>query len=199
MNPFSVSVIVACSLLSPPLLAQRGGMYGGGMSGIHPAPSLRHTTGGRPLVTGFRRERSGYAPAGYAPAGYAPWGWGSPSYYSDQGYSQACNGGSPSPQALVVGPRQGPLDPPPPSAEPVRPVTRDYTWPADTKSAAGFYALASKGGSVRYAVAVWVLGGRVHYTQTDGTGGSAPLDSIDRGATTRLNAENNLSLPLPLD
>jgi hypothetical protein len=183
MKTLTFSFIVACNLLCPGLYAQRGGMHGGGTPGFRPSGPSGHPNAGGPLMTGFRSERRGYMPAGFA-----PWGWGFPSYDSDRSYSPACNEAQ-SPQVIVVAP-QAPPPPPPPPPEPARLVTHEYNWPDAAKPAADHFALVSKDGSVRFAIAVWVQDGKLQYTQTDGTAGSAPLDTLDREATRRLNADN---------
>jgi len=186
------SLIVSCSLLTPALRAQRGGMHGGGAPGFRPSGPAGHPNTGRPFMTGFRSERDRL---GYIPAGFASWGGGFAPNYWDQAYAPACNE-TQSPQVIVVAP-PAPPSPPPPPPEPARLVTHEYNWPDAAKSGAGHFALVSSDGSVRFAVAVWVQDGRLQYTQTDGTAGSAPLDTIDREATRRLNAENRLSFSLP--
>ena len=192
MKKLTLSLIVACAVLSPALRAQRGGMPGG-PPGFHPAPPFGHPGNGRLPMRGVRSERFNTVSAGFA-----RWGWGFPAYYSDQAFGQTCNEASQPPQVLVIGPQPPPpLQTPPPPPEPARLVTHEYDWPAAAESGASHFALAWKDGSVRFAIAVWAQDGMLHYTQTDGTAGRAPLHSIDREATRRLNAENRQSLSLP--
>lgn len=87
-----------------------------------------------------------------------------------------------------------PLMPPSP---PARSVIREYNWPASTSHAASTISLVLKDGTVRLAIAVWTEDGVVHYTGRDGTVGRLPLDSINREATTRTNAEGQVTLWLP--
>jgi hypothetical protein len=102
-----------------------------------------------------------------------------------------CNEGSQPPQVIVITRQpEAPLPPSPPPPEPARPAK--YTRPAPANDGASAFSLVSQGCSVRFAIAVWVYLGILHYTAQDGTAGRT-LDSIDREATRRLTRRN---LPL---
>jgi hypothetical protein len=144
---------------------------------------------GRPLVTGFRREFGGYAQPAYSP-------WDSFNGFADYGQSASCGEGVQSPQVIVM-PPQAPPPPPPPPPDPPRPVTHEYDWPAPVHDVGNVFTLVSRDGTVRLAIAVWVQDGMLNYIAQDRTAGRTRLDTIDREATLRLNAEKKLSLELP--
>jgi hypothetical protein len=87
--------------------------------------------------------------------------------------------------------------PPVPPSPPARSVIREYNWPGSTSHSASTISLVAKDGTVRLAMAVWTEDGVVHYTGRDGTVGRLPLDSINREATARTNAEGQVTLWLP--
>jgi hypothetical protein len=89
------------------------------------------------------------------------------------------------------------LMPPPPPAEPPRPVVRDYNWPNADPNAGAAFSLAGKDGTTRQAVAVWVQDNQVRYTTEGGKTAVMAADAIDCGATEQLNARNHLRLALP--
>jgi len=134
-------------------------------------------------MTGFTQEWGVYA----LPATMS---WGLPAYYYGEPLKL--------PQVIVVAPQpEAPPPPPPPPPEPVRPVTHDYSWPAQASDAAKVFSLVLKDGTVRFAIAVWIQDDMLHYVMQDRTAGRTPLDALDREATRRLNAEGRLNLTLP--
>jgi hypothetical protein len=112
---------------------------------------------------------------------------GSPTGGCDSAYQ-------PQPVILVTPPQ--PQPPPPPAAEPVRPVIHEYRWP-DSASAPAAFSVVAKDGTVRFALAVWIQDGTLHYVAKDGKQERLPLDAVDRAATRQLNAERRLHLWLP--
>ena len=92
----------------------------------------------------------------------------------------------------------GPPPPPPPPPPPARPAVRTYVWAdADTVQSANTFAIVSKDGAMRSAIAVWVDGGQVHYKTAEGGAGRVPISQIDREATVRANAQRGLKFWLP--
>jgi len=104
---------------------------------------------------------------------------------------------APEPPKVQAPEPEAPPPPPPPPPEPVRPVTHDYSWPAQASDAAKVFSLVLKDGTVRFAIAVWIQDDMLHYVMQDRTAGRTPLDALDREATRRLNAEGRLNLTLP--
>jgi len=93
---------------------------------------------------------------------------------------------------------------PPPAApveEPpaVTPQIREYASPVASSPAseAATFAIVLKDGKVLSAAAVTAQGSVLQIVDPDGQHQRVPLDSIDREATRRRNAERNLRLQLP--
>ena len=121
-------------------------------------------------------------------------GWGGfPLFGSDLGYYGDGYQGSIQNQPTIVPVPFFPPSPPPP---PVVPETHDYHWTESGDTGAA-YSIVSKDGSARVVVAAWVQGNSIRYITPDGTGGQVALDSVDRAATNRTNAQKHLRLPLP--
>lgn len=59
------------------------------------------------------------------------------------------------------------------------------------------YMIVTKDDTVRRAIGYWTEGDLLKYVTPQATIGSVPLSQVDRGATARLNAQNNLELDLP--
>jgi len=93
--------------------------------------------------------------------------------------------------------------PPPavPAEEPpaVTPQIREYRSPEAPSPATepATFAIVLKDGKVLSAAAVTAQGGVLQIVDPDGQHQRVPLDSIDREATRRRNAERNLRLQLP--
>lgn len=85
------------------------------------------------------------------------------------------------------------MQPPP---QPVQSQLHEYKWP-DSGDTAAMFAIISKNGEMRSAVAVWVQGNTIHYVTKDNTSGVLALDSVDRPATDSANAARHLVLVLP--
>ena len=103
---------------------------------------------------------------------------------------------APAPVILVMPQMAAPVVAPPPP-EPVRAVVREYSWPDSGGKPRVPFSIVSKDGTVRFALAVWVQTGVLHFTAPDRTAGQIALSAVDRRATAQLNAENRLHLPLP--
>ncbi len=195
-----VGTIIIGSLFCSFLVAQRGGMaHGGGAryqgnrmpllgnplqpwGCINPGLPVHHVPG-----WGFdHRGSNGY---GYPFEGY-PLSYGDAPGYSDAPASQP--GGT----IIVLVPQiEAPVLPPPP---PVRPQIHEYNWPAPGGDATtARFSIVSKDHNVESAVAVWVQDKVVHYVTPDGSDHQMKVESVDREATRRRNAEKGLSLWLP--
>jgi hypothetical protein len=167
-----LGVILTCALLAPRSQAQRG------------------VTGS---AAGFNSRGFGGADAS---RGFV-WGY-SENEYDDGWPPDFSDGGTQAgtPPVILVMPRMtAPAAPPPP--EPVRAVVREYVWPDSRGKAGSPFSIVSKDGTVRFAIAVWVQTGVVHFTAPDGRAGQLALNAVDRRATAQLNAEKRLRLTLP--
>jgi hypothetical protein len=80
----------------------------------------------------------------------------------------------------------------------VTPQIREYPTPAapSSESASATFAIVLKNGSTLSATAATVQGSALQIVDPDGQHRRVPLDSIDREATRRRNAERNLRLQL---
>jgi hypothetical protein len=67
----------------------------------------------------------------------------------------------------------------------------------ETPPAADFYLFAFKDHSIYSAVAYWVDGDTLHYFTSGDTHRQAPLSTLDRDLTERLNRESGVKLKLP--
>jgi hypothetical protein len=90
-----------------------------------------------------------------------------------------------------------PPPPPPPPPAPATPVMHTYSWPDAGGPTASTFLILSKDGTARPAVAVWVQESELHYMGEGGVTGRVGLNTIDREATVRVNAERGLRFWLP--
>ncbi len=81
---------------------------------------------------------------------------------------------------VIMVPAAAPEEAPPPIR--VRPTT---------------YLIAFKGGTVRMALNYWVSGSTLVYFTTDRERRTAPLETVDRGLSERLNIERDVVFRLP--
>jgi hypothetical protein len=102
---------------------------------------------------------------------------------------------APQPSAPVI------VQPPPPApVQTAHPIIHEYNWNAKGVAPARdetTVTIALKDGSTRSAIATWVQGRTLHYTDSDDKQGVLSADLIDRDTTRRLNKEKNLSIQLP--
>lgn len=150
---------------------------------------------------GFYRSRFffGFGFGGFFPWAY-PWygGYGYPygSYYPDYAYQ-------PPPNVIVY-----PSDPAPPPAydysppPPARPEVREYGENPPSSSSRTYekpiYLIAFKNqDNIRAAEAYWVEDGTLHYVTLQHERKEAPLDSVDRAFSNRLNRERRVDFRLP--
>src|SRR5579864_5292896 len=198
-------LIIGCLAVLPGL-AQRGG---GGHSGGFHGGGFRGGYGGFRGGFGrgfYGRNRYffgfglGYYPYSYWPYyydygypynGYPYYGYSYPYSAYDYGYSSA-------PAAVYQS------DPAPPvtiyeSPRTARPETREYSSePASQSNEKPIYLIAFKNqDNLRAAEAYWVTGGTLHFITLQHEQRQAPLDSVDRALTFRLNRERRVDFHLP--
>jgi hypothetical protein len=75
---------------------------------------------------------------------------------------------------------------------------QEYSWPDSGSGSVTAFAIVSKDGTVHRAIAVWVQDDNLCFTTPTGIGQQLPLNEVDGKATTRINAELKLKLPMPL-
>jgi len=80
--------------------------------------------------------------------------------------------------------------------KPIHPEIKEYNPPPEKGDASPF-SIAMKDGSVRSAMAVWTVGESLDYVDGHGKAGQAPIDSVDREATKKLNPGKNVQAWLP--
>jgi hypothetical protein len=136
-----------------------------------------------------------YYDYGYPYYGYPKYGYGYSYPYSayDYGY-----GYSSAPAVVYQS------DPAPPltiyeSPRTARPETREYSTGASPQSnEKPIYLIAFKNqDNLRAAEAYWVTGGTLHFITLQHEQRQAPLDSVDRALTYRLNRERRVDFHLP--
>jgi hypothetical protein len=142
----------------------------------------------------------GYSSWPYYDYGYPAYDYGYP-YYGD-GYSSGYAYNT-SPNVTVVYPQQTqPATSYAPPAAPARPVTREYDQygqevRGDAGNASPIYLIAFKDKVIRAASAYWLDGTTLHYVTLQREEHQAPVDTIDRDMTQRLNRERNTDFHLP--
>lgn len=150
------------------------GLFAEGHPAVHANKSIQTS----------RYGRRGHSYGGFYGGYYEP--------FYDYGYSApAASGGSSasavySPAAPVV------------MTETVHPVIHEYTQQQDygTEAAQGnqpvLYLIAFRDSTIRAATTYWVADGALHYLDTGHKEKQAPLDSIDRDLSARLNRERHV-------
>jgi hypothetical protein len=199
MKRLVICVLIAGGTLRLHATAQRGGFHLGGGSAIRPG------FGGH----GMRNPGSfGLPPLGPIPPlgtwrnfnrfgsygnGWGGLGWGYPAYGGYDGpidYDGGYEAPMPMPEQETCSPVI--VEPPPP---PARPEIHEYNWQGPSDPQATF-AIVAKDGSVHLAIAVWVQGNKVRYVAPDDSSGQLALESVDRAATRKVNADKHMVLPL---
>jgi hypothetical protein len=184
-----------------------GGFRGGnGFGGFHGAP-IRNNFGFRNFnrFGSFSRFGFGFGfPAFYGGSGFYDWpaGYSYPydnSYPYDYGYSNTGYQYA-EPEVIVV--QQSPnvySYVQPADYAPAAPVVREYVSPPPSQASSEppLYLIAFQDGSIRAALAYWAEGSAVHYITLDHEQKQAPLASIDRALSDRLNRERNVPFRLP--
>jgi hypothetical protein len=132
----------------------------------------------------------------YGSAGY---GYGYPDnggYYPSYGPSYAPGYSEPSPGVVIISNQL----PPQPNIVQGPPAPTVWNAPPTTqakKYEEPLYLLAMNDGSIHAVLAYWVDGKTVHYVTMDHMQKTAPLGSLDRGLSERLNRERNVAFSLP--
>lgn len=105
----------------------------------------------------------------------------------------------PAPGVTIIQQFTAPPAAPVAQEQPVTPQIHEYPAPAAPPPGAeqATFAIMLKDGSSYSATAVMVQGKELQIVDPDGGHRRIPLDSIDRDATRRRNAERNLRLQLP--
>jgi len=180
--------------------------------GLHPANGLRGVRGfggfyypynfGLGFGYGLGYWPGYYGGYGYGGYPYPYYGYGS-GYYGDGGYGDG--GGyagyqQPGNVTVVYPPQQaGPVYTLP--EQPAHPVTHEYDqYGQEVRhdgTAPPIYLLAFKDKNIRAATAYWVDGKTLHYVTYEREQRQAPLDTLDRDLTTRLNGDRHVELQLP--
>ena len=216
MTRLWIGAFVICGL-APLAVAQRGGGMGG--LGAGRAPGAGGIGGGRGAAGAGRFAGRRGGGTGWGNTGWGNTGWGSTSWrnanggqfggawgypgsgYGGWGYAGGysdMDGSEPTPMVLML-PAQPPEPPPPPPPPPApaNPVIHTYSWSDAGAPTAGTFLILSKDGTARPAVAVWVQESELHYMAADGVTGRVGINTIDREATARVNAERGLRFWLP--
>ena len=102
------------------------------------------------------------------------------------------------PTIIMLQPIQMPVQAPRPP-EIAHAALHEYHPPAETASGGQqpVFTLAMIDGSRHAAILVWVQSGAIYYIDPTGRTAHAPLSTLDRATTERLNREKNLELHLP--
>jgi hypothetical protein len=175
------------------MLAAAAFAQGHGMSVRVPLPAsaggIRSSSHFPNAHFGFNTPRRRFSRGAFFPG----FGLGYP-WLGDYGYGYSYQ---PEPTVIVVTPPPAPvpqviMQAPP---KPIQAQIKEYH-PPDTGDSSPF-SIALKDGSVRHAMAVWVTDDTLHYIDTTGKPGQAPLESVDRQATRKLNAGKNVQSWLP--
>ena len=195
-----------------------GGFHGGGFAGSGFRGGFGGFHGGfNGFHGGFRGFRGGFIPRnrfafgfGYYPWGYGSYystGWSYP-YYGYPYYSYPYSGysypslysdyGSSASSPVVIYQSQPPITV---YEAPAQPEIREYP---ETSSLQGnenpVYLIAFKGQSnIRAAQAYWVTANTLHFVTLQGEQRQAPVNSVDRALTFRLNRDRHVDFRLPAE
>ena len=199
-----------------------GGFRGGGMGGFRGGAMGGGFRGG--MAGGFRGNnafrgnfgfRNRFNQFGFSPFfnnGFWPWwgGWGLWGGWplwdsSDGGYQPASYGsygGYPYPENYSAGPAPviinqnlGSAPAPPPA-----PTITEYAAPPVQVAQSNeppLFLLAFQDNVIRAVLAYWVDGATLHYVTLEHEQKQAPLSSVDRALSERLNHERNVTFQLP--
>ena len=172
----------------------RGGTFGNGLS----FPGNR-SFGNRSFgVSLFAPDWCCYYP-GYYPYnfGFSSY-WPSPSYESLYEYAYPYTAYQTSPNVTVIYPAQPAVSQPLP-AQRARPVMREYDENGLEMPSAGspLYLIAFTDHTIRTAVSYRVDGQTLRYMTPERQDQDAPLDSVDRALSERLNRERRIPFQLP--
>lgn len=123
-------------------------------------------------------------------------------FFNDCGYVDPYYNGYPADAGYAYAPPAP--DPPPVVAQAPQPALREYPAPAQPAQAPQaqkyqdpLYLLAMNDGTIRAVLSYWADGPSLRYVTLDHEQRQAPLSSIDRGLSERLNRERNVTFRLP--
>ena len=194
-----------------------GGGFGGVRAGVGVVRGGGFRGGAFRSGIGFRRNRLffGFSPFLYSGFyGYPFFGFCDPFFdcydngygyppdngYSPYGYPYVSYSGGGTPAVAIIQntpwyPSEQAYAPPPPPA----PAVREYTAPATQAQQyqAPLYLIAFSDGVIRAVLAYWVDGTTLHYVSMDHEQQQAPLSTVDRALSDRLNRERNVTFELP--
>ena len=186
----------------------RGGFSGGFIgSGFGSGFGFGGFGFGRPFIPQHRFFRQSVFIGGFGFGGFPAYGY--PTYIGPSyGYSDyyAYPPPPPPPPNIVIypsGPPPAPITiygPPLPPAESARPEIREYSEGAalPQKYDRPIYLIAFQNQeAIRAAEAYWVNGDTLHYVTLQHEHKQAPLNSLDRAFTYRLNRERHVDFRLP--
>lgn len=128
---------------------------------------------------------------------YGGYGYGFGGFYGD--YSNEAPDYGYAPPAAPAGSNVTIVYPPAAPAAPVHSVIHEYTQPEDygTVAPAGdgapvLYLIAFRDGNIHAAMTYWIEDGTLHYLDTNHKEQRAPVSSIDRELSARLNRERHV-------
>jgi hypothetical protein len=218
MRKIALVLLIGCFLALPAVAQRGGGGHGGGGGGhggghgggggFHGGMGGFHGGGfGGP---GFRGGfRGGFFPRNRFVFGFGSYPWGYWPYYSagwsypysdypnyDYPYSSYLSSSASSP--IVIYPSQPPVTA---SEAPARPEIHEYPETFWTqRDEKPIYLIAFKGQSnISAAQTYWVTGNTLHFVTVQGEAKQAPIDSIDRALTSRLNRDRHVDFRLPAE
>jgi len=188
-----------------------GGGFHGGVGGFRGGVGgFRSGIGGFRGGIGFRGSLGfrGNRFFGFYSPFYYPWFYGGYGYYPfydypyydssylsypSYPYADTYSSGAP---AVIINQNSGyPAAPPPPPA----PVVREYTGPPSQaqQNETPLYLLAFQDGIIRAVLAYWIDGTTLHFVSLEHEEKTAPLASVDKSLSERLNRERNVTFQLP--
>lgn len=179
------------------------GRFGGGFrgGGFNRGPAFRSNFGFRRFNNFIYPGYYGYGYGYYDPYWYDPFwdsDYGYPSSYPSAGYSGDYGYSSGAPPVII----NQQYMPPPPG----EPAIREYVGPAPAtapppaaqqKYAEPLYLIAFRDGNIKAVAAYWVQGTVLHYVTLEHEQKQAPITSVDRDLSNRLNHERNVTFQLP--
>ncbi|HYL34989.1 MAG TPA: hypothetical protein VEV17_03630 [Bryobacteraceae bacterium] len=195
-----------------------GGMRGGGMGGMRGGFGGGGFRGGGGFGRGFGGFRGGFrGNFGFRNFNrfgfFSPFGFGAPLFlggfgfddwpldysypYNYSGYPPYGGYQSGQPQVIIV--QQTPNAYSYVQPEPATPVVREYVSPepSQTSYEPPLYLIAFQDASIRAVLAYWTESSTLHYVSMDHEQKQAPLASVDRALSERLNRERNVPFRLP--
>ena len=173
-----------------------GGFHGGSRGGFRGGHGFRGRYGIIPFY-GFYGGYGYYDPFFYDSYPYSDYSYPN-SYPSAYPYSNGYSYSTPSVMIISNSPYGYPAAPTPQAPPPPEPTLREYGPTAQSqKYETPLFLIAFKDGAIRAVLAYWVDGTILHYVSMDHEQKQAPLTSVDRDLSERLNRERNVTFSLP--